>query len=222
MSPKPGPEHFDQKVVEEANRAWLAAFFASPATHRTNAQAGYTVAAAVAAAVVGAGILASVGSAPWWLQIAAVVTLGLWLCAAWEFMRAVAIQPNYKGPVHERTPAELAEGAIQRTWTERSAIARRSWQAQQLARLAGIATFLTIVIGMVSAGSGDSVDATVVLTPAGSRHYAELCGQRSRVVTGRLDPGDLGDEFVAVDVSGCDGDATVRLVRREIAAVRSP
>ena len=224
QSDKPKPDEFDPKVVEEANQAWFAAFFSSPAAHRSNAQAGYTVAAAVAAAVVGAGILTSVGSAPWWLQVSASVTLGLWLCAAWGFMRAVAIQPNFKGPAHERSPAELAEGAIQRTWQERSIIARKSWLAQRLGRLAGVATFVTIVIAMLSADVGNSVDSTVVLTPRGAEHFAELCGGRSAVVAGSLDPGDLSDDFVAMATTECgDGDsATIRLKREEIAAVKSP
>jgi hypothetical protein len=153
----------------------------SPATLRTNAQAGYTVAAAVAAAVVGAGVFASVDDAPVLVQGAAAITLLLWLAAAWNFMRAVSIQPVLGGIKHEGGPEVLAEEAI----------AEQSLHAQKTARVAGIATFLTVVLVLVQSnvpGSdrwwqqvwfGAATDyGRVSLSAAGLKHYTTLCGDR--------------------------------------------
>jgi hypothetical protein len=147
----------------------------------------------VAAAVVGAGVFASVDDAPVLVQGAAAITLLLWLAAAWNFMRAVSIQPVLGGIKHEGGPEVLAEEAIQRTWWERKAIAEQSFHAQKTARVAGIATFLTVVLVLVQSnvpGSdrwwqqvwfGAPTDyGRVSLSAAGLKHYTTLCGDRAQ------------------------------------------
>jgi hypothetical protein len=59
----------DAEIAKNATNAWPTAFFASPTGHRANAQAGYTIAAAVATLIVGAGLLTSADEAPLWVQI---------------------------------------------------------------------------------------------------------------------------------------------------------
>jgi MFS family permease len=209
-------EPTDPEIATATISAWLAAFFASPAAHRTNAQAGYTIAAAVAAAIVGAGLLTSIDDARWWVQLLWLVSLALWLYAAWSFMRTVAYQPNLGGVVHARTQAKLARDAIQRTWKERAAVARRSWKAQQAARLAGVMTFIAIVLGLVANPAGEET-MSVALTKAGFDSVKPLCrefsGHASPVpFDARVDPSGLDDGVVVLKHVPCNGKSRTLLV----------
>jgi hypothetical protein len=207
----------DDAIAKAATSAWLTAFFASPAGHRANAQAGYTVAAAVAAAVVAAGALASVDDAPFWIQIPAVVSLALWLYAAWKFMRAVAMQPSLAGIVHQGSERTLAHEAIERTWRERGVIAQRSKTAQKTAAVAGVATFITVVL-VVARGTSAETDATLLLTKAGAVHMKALCGTTPGTIDARVDPAALSDDVIALRDVSCGGDKrTLRLRKADIA-----
>lgn len=211
----------DNEIAKAATSAWLSSFFASPAGHRTNAQAGYTIAAAVAAAIVGAGLLTSVNEAPVWVQLPLLISLALWLYAAWKFMRTVAFQPNLGGVVHGSDEKTLARDALQRTWRERQKIARRSWQAQKVARLAGIATFIALTLLVLQPTLAQEADVTVSLTSSGAQDLASLCGVKHPLANpfqARVDTARLEDAIVEFHDVSCGGrQQTLRLPKAEIA-----
>lgn len=217
------PAHLitNPEIAKKATQAWLSTFFASPAGHRTNAQAGYTIAAAVAAAIVGAGLLTSADQAPLWVQIPLLVSLALWLWAAWKFMRTVAYQPNLGGVKHEADEIMLASQALQRTWREREKIASRSWAAQRVARAAGITTFIALTLLLLRPTLA-KVDATVALTPDGSKRVGALCGSTQDTLHTRVDPAALDDSVVVLKDVSCNGEHRIlRLPKADIAGTET-
>src|SRR4051794_7310073 len=83
-----------ERMLEESEKAWLTAFFSSPAGHRQAAQNAYTIAAAIVAAIVAAGALSGIVSAWWGLQVAAGVVVAAWVIVGWAFMHAAGTQPK--------------------------------------------------------------------------------------------------------------------------------
>ena len=211
----------DDAIAKEAVSAWLTTFIASPAGHRSNAQNGYTIAAAVATALVGAGILTSADEAPLWVQIPLLISLALWLWTAWKFMVAVAFQPNLGGVKHAADLKTLGTVAIQRTWLERSNIAKAGKRARRAAAAAGIVTFLSFVLVLARPTVG-KIEATVALTTDGAKHVTALCDQAptNATLAARVDPQALENEVVVLEDVACPDPKTkrtLRLVKADIA-----
>ena len=228
----------EPEIAKGAASAWWDTFFASPAKHRDNAQAGYAIAAAVATAITGAGLLTNLSETPKWVQIPFALALALWLFAAWKFMRTVAFQPDLGGVVHEQSQDVLARDAIQRTWRERQKIARRSWKAQRWAAAAGVMTFIALLVLMLRPTvEGDATQSLVVgLTTTGAGAVDPLCaipaakpvspGKRDphkpfdTPFAARADPDALDDAIVELKDVACPkthGKITLRVPKAAIA-----
>lgn len=174
----------DDTAPVTARDEWLRAFFSSPAGHRQNAQNAYTVAAAVAGAIVTAGALVGVQSVWWPLQATVGVVLALWLGAAWWFMQAVGTQPPSMKPSPLAGNQELfVAKAMERTWSERDTIAKKGGAARDWTSAAIVATVAALIFWIFAAdfgwgehwGQDEAVLGTVALSRGGAAAILAVC-----------------------------------------------
>ncbi|NLT06226.1 MAG: hypothetical protein GXY03_07925 [Solirubrobacterales bacterium] len=218
-----------ETMVTEVAKAYYPLAVAAADHARTRAQAGYTIASAVAAALVAAGIFADFAELPAVVQGLGFAALLGWLAAALGFM--VAVSRRRPTPQEDEDPTSPQENVGALAFVrdvmgdakqERAAVER--WLAIATGAV-GVAMALTLLTvgGILLQDSPDPKRAaTVTLTADGAAAFAASCDETRRAVRGRLDPGDLGDAFVPVEVAAgvCGSDEVdLRLRRKDVATV---
>lgn len=216
-----GEATFTAAMQAQTVDAYVSELFGSPAAVRSNAQNGFAIASAVAAAIVAAGIFGGVLESGLLLQILTVAALVGWLAAAWVFLRAVSRQPTLERAPHRGPAREFVDGAMKEVWQERDIIAKTSWRAQRITFAAGILTLLAAGTAIFLENER-AIDAHIALSSEGRAQLASICDGVTEV-WGEVQLDTLGDQFVtiALDAGVCDGEeATVRVPRRAITSIR--
>jgi hypothetical protein len=131
--------------------AVVAAYYpralAAPDSARSRAQAGYTIASAIAAALVAAGVLGGIDRQPGIVRYFGLGTLILWMMAAWLYMSAVSV------PVTVIEGLQLPEDrfiatALSNAKSERDEVDRRQSRARRVSFLAALFTVLTFLTAL--------------------------------------------------------------------------
>lgn len=226
MTGQPTDPPVADPMVTEVAKAYYPHALAAADAARDRAQAGYTIAAAIATALVAAGVFTDFRDFPGWVQALGVLALLLWMTAAYLFMRAVSereLAPGESPTELETQPSDLAfvKSVLGTVKRERAAVERDLRGATLAVLLAMVATLGT-VIGILGDEDPDPKKAgTVFLTPAGSATASTICKTEGvTALAGHFDPSKLKDEFVSItiDAGACrDEKADVRLRKKEIA-----
>jgi hypothetical protein len=126
--------------------AYYPRALSSPDSARSRAQAGYTIASAIAAALVAAGVLGDIESQRTVVQALGLSAIILWMTTAWFYMLAVSV------PVRVVEGLRLTEDAFVDT-TLRNAKAERNEVdlRQRRARLASFGAVLLTVVAFATA-----------------------------------------------------------------------
>jgi hypothetical protein len=206
-------------VADEVVKAYYPTVVASGDSARTRAQTAYTIASAVATAIVAAGIFGGIDDATCAVKLLGVAALAAWLAAAALFMFAVAgrIDPPVTGD--QPDASAFVRAVVGNAKFERSKIGERSANALRMSLVAMAITLVAVIVAWMEPTSSRAVDGTVALSPAGVAHVALLCGARPpNPMAGSFDPSSLTDEIVAIDVdaSWC-GNAKRTLRIRKVA-----
>jgi MFS family permease len=129
-------------VVDAFYRRMLSA----PDLARQRAQVAYTIAGAVAAALVAAGAVADLGAKPWWFQVLGAVALVAWLVTAGLFVWAVALPYSAEAPEKIKGRAEFVQFALDDHATEQFHIDRRQAMALSAGTVAAGLTVIAIAL----------------------------------------------------------------------------
>jgi MFS family permease len=172
---------------------------------RSRAQAAYTIASAVAAAIVAAGVFGDVTGEPLLVQIIGLATFALWLTVACLFMNAVA------GSVPEVETGEqpdlgaFARAALKNQRHERETVGKRI-EAAYFATIAAMAlTLLTVTLALFLSASPQLVSATLSLSPKGALAVTSSCKKDPNTVHGMLNPDKLKAAFVEIKLDPVAG-----------------
>lgn len=188
---------------------------------RGRAQNGYTIAGAVAAAIVAAGVFGDIGEEQDVVQGLGVAALVLWLAAAVLFMWAVAARVSLPTSQVADDADAFVTAVIDRAQSEQERIEDRINRALGATVLAIVVTLVALIMALTTSASAASVKGTLVLTPAGSTTVGRVCGGAPATVTVSTDPSGLSAAFVKVVITkGCSnrqGEVTLRLAKGTIA-----
>jgi hypothetical protein len=190
---------------------------------RSRALSGYTIAAAIAAALTAAGLLSDLGGHSLTVQIVGCLALAAWLGSALLFLHAITNPADPIGADSAKTssPAAFVTVVIDRVKEERSKVVDRTERAIRLVFVAVALTVAAIVLGVtVERDDGHDVTGRVVLTSSGRSAVASACGTTTNSVTATMDEHALDKATVKLTLpSGCRGQrpATLLLPKSAVA-----
>lgn len=137
---------FPTGVRDAVVTAYYPRALGAPDTARSRAQAGYTVASAVAAALIAAGVLSGIDKRPVLVQGLGLTALVLWMITALLFMWAVSA-PVRVVEGDQPTADAFVTTALSNAKLERDEVDKR----QRAARIASVAAVLLTLAAFVTA-----------------------------------------------------------------------
>jgi hypothetical protein len=201
-SPALGSEaQVDDRVVVEVLKAYYPAALTAADSARRRAQAAYTIASAVAAAIVAAGVFGNVDEARTAVKVLGVCSLVTWLLAAAGYMWAVAGTVTGLESGDQPDGSSFVRAALNNVRAERKSVAFWSLLAQITTLVAIALTGIAIGIAVFNPPDPEKRVATLILSGRGQVSVERLCGRAGRKVTGTLRTKSLSEIFVAIDVS---------------------
>jgi hypothetical protein len=211
------PDDVRKTVVD----AYYRSAFAAPEAARNRAQAAYTIASAVAAALIAAGAFADFPERPTWEKVFGALSLAVWVLAAFLFMYAVATP--YRDPDSGKSvigAQEFIKHVGANTRAERNLIVERQRRAMWAVVVAALLTGLTTGIGLFSTPTKLRT-AIVLLTPKGIRQLGAPCNGRASI-RGVVDTSTIASPVVVIQVKAgmCGpGKGELNVPAAEVAAV---
>jgi len=170
---------------------------------RTRALNGFTVASAVAAALVAAGLVTGLGRLGGPLEAAGVLAVVLWLAAAAAYLWAVTGRVAADKRPAAQSDAELANRRLDRANREVDALAPRIQRGFFLT-LCGLTVTIVAIVIAAFAPPDPRQWATVTLTTDGAQELGRVCGKRRSTVRARVDPDRLGRNLIAFRIVAKD------------------
>jgi len=220
--PRDGPAgKVNEKVVQAVINAFYPAVLGSADAARTRAQNGYTIASAVAAAIVAAGVSGGFASTVLAVKILGVVALVLWLAAAAGYIYAVAGRvPSAEGIAIG--PDQFTLDVVQKAREAREKVEGRASVAQYLTFAAVVATAAALGLAALFPHKSTTATAHVLLSKSGAADVARLCSTRSDVIEAKVEPEAVGKTAVVVTPvpTACGNhEPTLHLLGKDVVAV---
>ncbi len=219
-----------QKVIVES--VYKAMFTEADAV-RTRAQSAYTIASAIAAAIVTAGALTDITDMSPIVQVLAALAVASWLTTAglflWLTRRATtAFSRPDGGTDGDLDATQFIQAAVNGPVHEARALEGRLTKAVAAAWVALAATAAALCAGLIveaPAPSSNTEVSVIRLNNAGRAAVAEVCGLTGSTLEATLDLDTLDDRYAVIEVDGCQPDATqateIRIPPKGIEAVAS-
>ena len=195
--------HFDPDELGALRQAEFAQRLNSPGEARSHAQAGSTIAAGAATALVATGALTDIASEPVGVVVAGAAALGLWLASAGSFASAVLTRRDERALERYDDPVDGAQEALRSADSERERV-----QTRAAVGLATALAAITASVGTVAAAEATSEsnvhDARVQLTTPGVAAVRGICpNHRGSIAIGRVDFDTVDSESLLLEVAGC-------------------
>ena len=196
---------------------------------RARAERAYTIASAIAAVLVAAGVFGDLDERSTGVQLLGLLGLALWIAAAAGFVWAVAY-PTPELPTPERrgwdTAQELAYALADHVKSDKAEVRRRERLAFMATAGAVAATLLAVVVAVLGTDTSTTREGTLSLRASGAATVAALCNERGNTITGDIDTATLEEPFVSisVDSSACpeSGARTLQIARGQVRGVAYP
>jgi hypothetical protein len=207
-------------VRDAVVRAYYPRALAVPDGARSRAQAAYGIAAAIAAALVTAGVFGDLDKRPGLVQAIGILALVAWLVAAGLYLAAVSL-PFVPATATQRSTQAFVTAAVDAAQTERDRVDHWQKKAGVASGVAALLTVVAFVAALVDTPT-DSKAATVTLGDKAKAAVAAACGNVPDLVTGSVSADGLEKEFVQikVDKGVCgDKDVVVAVPRGQVQAV---
>jgi hypothetical protein len=216
-------------MVTEVAKAYYPRAVAAADAARTRAQAGYTIASAIAAALVAAGIFGGIEDFEPVVQGLGVLALVGWLLAGFFFV--LAVSNRRPDPEESKDPQKLDEhkGALpfirevmSDAKRERNAVEEHQKRAVVSTAAAMVLTVATIIGVLVDQPADASKSATFGLSASGAAAVDAVCDRPVSTLEGSVDPAKLDQDFVpiAIEAGSCvDDETTLHLSKRQISTV---
>jgi hypothetical protein len=187
-------------VVKAVVDAYYPRGVAAADRARDRAQSGYTIASAIAAALVAAGAFAKLGDKPAGVQAVGLAALAAWLLAALLFIWVIAVPTRAGTDPGAKTAGEFLHNVSTRVNAELSVIRRRQSAAVATTTLAIVLTLLALALATTQNGDRPPERAHLALTPQADAALRTLCGPQVGELYGTVDPDKLGDAAVPVEL----------------------
>lgn len=218
------------RLNSEATKVIIGAVYpamlSEPTLVRARAQTAYTVASAIATALIAAGILTGIGDAAWYVQSFGFAAVGAWMLTAALYIgisRRVFKVPRAQ-PNQPLTMDEFVSRALNHATDEADALEQRLENAAKSTYtalgLTGAAILAALLFPKADAPAPVSV---LTLSTAGASAISEQCPSLERTIEGRLTTDSLDEDYAVLVVEDdCGaGKVTVRIPPRYILMVGS-
>lgn len=212
------------QVIEATVNAYYPQALAEASAARARAQNGYAIAAAIAGALVAAGLLGGLGRQPLAIQLVGCSAIAVWLACALLFLRAVATSaPALAAGAGAASAEDFVKDIMRATKDERAAVERWTRWAVGTAVVAVVVTFAAVVLGLSQDDDDqllDVADGRVLLTVSGQSAVRAACGTGATSVAAQVDEHDLDAPTVRLtilDRCHARGRSTLLLPRSAIA-----
>jgi hypothetical protein len=186
-------------VVKAVLEAYYPSALAAGDRVRTRAVNGFTVASAIGAGLVAAGLASGLGSLGGGLEAVGFIAVILWLAAAAAYLWAVSWRVKAAPRPEAKTEEDLANNRLSRADEEVDGLTPRIQTAFWLTLGALVATVVVIALA-VFARPDPRHSATVLLTRWGAREFRQVCGEERFVVRARVDPSQLQGRFIPLSI----------------------
>jgi hypothetical protein len=209
------------EVVKTVTESYYTRGITAADRMRDGANRGYTIASAVAAALVAAGAFAGLGDDPLEVQVAGVASLVAWLFAAALFVWVVSYPARTGVDPGWRTAAEFVNGVVTGVEAELVELRKRLKLALGFSAIAAVLTAAALGAAVFDTGGEPTEQARLTLTAAAAKALKPTCPQAASGLYGTVDPDELDDDVVDVEVpkGQCGaGETTVRLPGDQILA----
>jgi hypothetical protein len=209
-----------EKIVDATVNAYYPQVLQEGASARARAQSGYTIAAALAAAVTTVGIFTGVSATDYPLAIAGVVAVAAWIVSALLYLWAVSSAPTPPSAEGTDDPAVFVGSVISAARDDRDIVQRQVRFAGVAALVATLASAATIALVFVR--SDDTYKGPAVLTSRGQQALSSMCGGLDLPVRVQIAQSDIDDPEVNVTlIAGCRNRSVREVVldRRAITAL---
>ena len=190
-------EAYYQRGVEAADR------------ERDRAERGYTIASAVAGALVAAGVFGDFEDKPNVVKALGLSALFVWVVVALLYVWAVAVPTSdLPRPASGgwNTPGEFMAAVSMQVKKDRDDIRSRARAAVLTTIGAVLLTFAALITG-VTQRTNTTQAATVSLDPKALQALAPICKPTNSTLSGNIDPHALEKDFVTITVAAgsCQG-----------------
>lgn len=223
MSGPAGPA-YDTDAVKTIAAAVYPAMLNEPVTVRTRAQAAYTIASAIAAALVTGGAVAHIQDFGFWIELLGALAVAAWLVTAGLFInisRRVRKIPRAEGGA--LTIPQFVSQSLAVAVNEADDLEKQLTHAAYGTYVALALTGLALAGALVQAPEPDRPVSTIRLTPYGVEAVKAQCPNANAALTGTLHPETLDDAYAVIDIKDTCGSGTVtmRIPPSYIAAIGS-
>ena len=195
----------DQEVAPETYKAVHDAYYAqvvaSPTAVRTRAQNAYAVAAAIATALVTAGVLTNIEDQDSVVQVLGWLSVCGWIATAIIFMWAIggSVPPVKRGDtVGDSAFVDAVVANVQNETNAISSTIEKAWICGLFA--SGLTVAALGASLLTDEPSKGSKAARLALSTDGQTNLKALCGSAKTAILGELDLGSLDTERIALTV----------------------
>jgi hypothetical protein len=212
----------DPVVVKAVAEAYYSRGLAVNDRVREGAQRGYTIASAIAAALVAAGVFAHLSDRPIPVQAFGLVGLLFWLAAAVAFIWVVGMPVSTKRDKGWDTDAKFVDGVAESTERDLKKLHRRLIVALAATVVATALTIGSLAWATADPGGAKPERAIIALSPKGDAALKSVCSGPIGTIEGTIDPDDLSNDSVPVTLppGECQkGSIEVRLPKATISVV---
>lgn len=206
-------------VVEAVAGAYYAREITAPDTVRNRAERSATIAGAIGATLLGAGVISGIGGRSLVVTTLGFVALAAWASSAALFVRAVASPVDRDLPPGQLEDVVFVKTALGLARKEVETVNARHKQARRVAVVAAVLTLASLALA--SFDLEDPHRRTLALTERGAETLAIACPDLPPASKLRVDirPSTLKEDFVVFSpiADSCSGE--IELDRDDVVAV---
>ena len=212
--------HFDPDttIIRTVIESYYSRGVAAADRARRRAERGYTIAGAVAAALVATGLLADLSRRPTLVQVLVLGAVGVWLGTVMLFIWAVAV--DVRTPDTEAlngagwtNGCEFVRSVSEDIQDELSALHRRQLAALTATAIALILTISALVAGTLDPARVTREEARIALTAEADGALRQVCGSEVRDIYATVDPANLATDVVTLQLPAGECGDTVATIR---------
>lgn len=213
-----------QSVMDTIITGYYTRGVAAADRARDSANRGYTIASAVAAALVAAGVFTHLDQKSLSVQVTGLIALGTWLLAALLFIYAVSLPVRDKSKEKGwTTDVAFAEGVADQVDNEVKELRRRLIFAVATTVVATALTVTALALATTLPAPNGMERERIVLTAKGDADLAKLCARPVGDAWAAVKPSTLKDAIVSMVLPAkeCNAQATtVYLPKTDIVATK--
>lgn len=188
---------------------------------RDRSERAYTIAGAIAAVLVAAGLLTNLDKRSTAVQVLVLSAVTVWLIAVVLFIWVVAVQTSSSDGAGWNDDASFVKFVADRVNAELGKLRKRQFGALLATGLAVLLTIAALVVSTTDSSGASPERARLELTRQADAALTKFCGRPIGAIYAKVNPDDLGKEVVPLHLPAgeCGNRArTDRVPKRSIEA----